>query len=645
MHGILARRRIGPRLSLGFGAVLGLLVVTAVVAGAGLFASLTSFQEYRRFTGTVIDLLEGERDLLATHVVMKDLYLARDTAIASTIEERLANVSREVAEARGGIVEPERLGQLDRIAQDLADYDVNYVEMHALVEAYHGVNAFLDEHGMRVDAAMAELALALETSANAGAQYHLGNARFAFSDARNGVLRFVLAQGESGTEQIERRLAEARSEIDVMRTILIGPSRHAAQALLAEIQEYDAYAGQLIDLLRDTNVVVAALDTTGRNIAGGAEALALAYVAELDEIGPRTASVAWTALLTGIAAALASLVVGVVLSRLLARSLTRPLSEMTGAMERLSQGELSTSVPCLENVDETGDMAKALQVFKENAVERQKLETAQAERVEKMDRAIKRFDAEVNQALAAVDGASTQLGDSATTMVAAAGQASSNVQSVATAAEEMSASVAEISSQTGTSRNVAGEAVKAVTTASRVVDELAATAQQITGIVDLISDIADQTNLLALNATIEAARAGEAGKGFAVVAHEVKTLASRTGQATADIAQKVQGIAHGSEEAVKMIAQVTEVMQRIDEIATAIAGAIEEQSAVTTSIAQNAQEAAQGTDSVVVTIRGRDDGQGAGDDASVIGAARSLGEQSAVLKQRVQAFLDDIRAA
>ncbi len=641
MRKLLAKWRIGPRLTVGFGAVLGLLLVTATVAGLGLFTAVNSFKDYQRFAANVTNLTEGQADLLAARIVMKDLYLDLNESVVETIEERLALAQIEFDEARAGVTRPEAVAAMDALDRGLADYHANFVEVRGLVAAYHAVFDELVQIGNGVTAQFDDLFAAMAAVENTEAQTQAGNARFAFTAVRGEVLRFAMSRGDNGRAAIDRLLDAARAGAQGLAETVVGQQRQRALALVDELDHYAAYTDQLLTVVVDMAPVIAALDRIGRSIAAQAETLAADYADDLAVIGPRTVTVATTALVVAVLVALLSLVVGVVLSRVLGRSIAEPLAEMRGAMEQLSQGQLETVVPCRDMTDEMGEMAAALDVFKENALERQKLEEAQAARVAKMDRAIHSFDAEVTEALAAVDGASTQLGDSATTMVAAAGQASSNVQSVATAAEEMSASVAEISSQTSTSRNVAGDAVKAVTTASRVVDELAATAQQITGIVDLISDIADQTNLLALNATIEAARAGEAGKGFAVVAHEVKTLASRTGQATADIAQKVQGITHGSEEAVKMIAQVNEVMQRIDEIATAIAGAIEEQSAVTTSIAQNAQEAAQGTESVVDTIRGK----GNDDRRSVVGAARSLGEQSALLKERVQAFLAEIRAA
>ncbi|MFW5833251.1 MAG: methyl-accepting chemotaxis protein [Pseudomonadota bacterium] len=645
MRRFLSAWRIGPRLTLGFGAVLGLLLVTATVAGLGLFTSVNSFGDYQRFSGTVGHLSQGQADLLAARIVMKDLYLDFEEAVVPTIEQRLDGAARAFDSARGGITDATTANAMAELDRGLADYRTTFEDMRQLVGAYHAVFEEMVRQGNAVEADVNTLFDRLAAAENAMAQAHIGNARYNFTAVRAGVLRFVMTQGESGRAAVDRRLAAARAAAVRLTETVVGQDRRDAQDLVAGLDEYTAYADQLLVIVGDMAPAAAALDRTGGTIAEGAERLATEFDRELGIIGPRTVSVATTALIVAIGVAVISLLVGFVLSRLLGRSIAEPLSGMTQAMEKIAEGELKTEVPSRDAKDEMGDLAGALEVFKKNAIEREKLEKAQAERVKKMDKAIKSFDAEVNVALTEVDGASTQLGDSATTMVAAAGQASSNVQAVATAAEEMSASVAEISNQTGTSRTVAGDAVKAVNTASRVVDELAATAQQITGIVDLISDIADQTNLLALNAAIEAARAGEAGKGFAVVAHEVKTLASRTGQATADIAQKVQGITHGSEEAVKMIGQVNEVMQRIDEIATAIAGAIEEQSAVTTSIAQNAQEAAQGTESVVETIRGKGDGRTADARSSVIGAAQSLGEQSAKLKERVQGFLAEIRAA
>lgn len=333
------------------------------------------------------------------------------------------------------------------------------------------------------------------------------------------------------------------------------------------------------------------------------------------------------------------------LSRLIAGTISKPLSAITVVTGRLAEGDTAVEIPCKDRHDEAGDIARALQVFKDNALEQRRLESLERDRVERVDAAIHRFDGEVGVALGAVDQATSQLDGAASSMVSGAGQASSNVQAVAAAAEEMSASVSEISQQTVSSREVTGEAMRSVEAANRVVGALDDTAQQITSIVDLISEIADQTNLLALNATIEAARAGEAGRGFAVVAQEVKTLASRTGQATSEIAAKIGAISEGSDQAVRMIAEVSAVMARIDDIATAIAGAIEEQSATTQSIARNAQEAAQSTENVVETIRGTEDTGRYRGRVSMVHASQSVGEQSQELKARIQSFLDEIRAA
>lgn len=210
-----------------------------------------------------------------------------------------------------------------------------------------------------------------------------------------------------------------------------------------------------------------------------------------------------------------------------------------------------------------------------------------------------------------LEGAADQLSATATsstdrsTMVAAAAeQASVNVRAVATAADELSASVQEISRQVTTSTGMAGKAVRTVTETSEKVKDLAEAAAQIGTVVELISNIARQTNLLALNATIEAARAGEAGKGFAVVAQEVKSLASQTGKATAEIGAQIGAIQSATSEAVSSINAIAQVISEMSSVTTTIASAVEQQGAATTDIARNVQEAAQGTVEVASNTTG-----------------------------------------
>jgi len=254
-------------------------------------------------------------------------------------------------------------------------------------------------------------------------------------------------------------------------------------------------------------------------------------------------------------------------------------------------------------------------------------------------------------ALTATATAMSSTADDAThrssSVAAAAEQASVNVQTVASATEELHASVAEISRQVGQSTQVTATAVRAAESTNVAVQELSGAAQKIGDVVALISNIANQTNLLALNATIEAARAGDAGKGFAVVASEVKGLAGQTAKATESITAQVSAMQTATQEAVKAIRGIVGTIATISEIATMIASAVEEQGAATQEIARNVQELARATQHVSSNISGVS--QAVGDTSSAVGeilsSARDLGTQAGTLRADMGNFLREVRAA
>ena len=349
-------------------------------------------------------------------------------------------------------------------------------------------------------------------------------------------------------------------------------------------------------------------------------------------------------------------------------SVARPIVRTTEIMGKLAKHDLSVAIEGGERKDEIGDMAKAVQVFKDNMIEGDRLAAAQKDeqaRKEKRQAAIeayiKRFDETASGALNTLASASTEMQTTANSMsataeetsrqatavAAASEQASGNVQTVATAAEELSASIAEISRQVVESTRIASQAVTDATHTNTQVKALAETAQKIGDVVKLINDIAGQTNLLALNATIEAARAGEAGKGFAVVASEVKSLATQTAKATEDIANQVKAIQSATGDSVAAIEGITTTITRINEIATTVASAVEEQGAATKEIARNVQQASAGTTEVSRNISGVTQAAGETGAASsqVLGAASDLAKQGETLRAEVSRFLADIRAA
>ncbi len=345
-----------------------------------------------------------------------------------------------------------------------------------------------------------------------------------------------------------------------------------------------------------------------------------------------------------------------------------PLASMTQAMRQLAGGDKTVAVPDADRRDEIGEMAQAVQVFKESMIKADELAALQrAEEERKAARAVA-----IEQYVTAFEGStvdllkalSTASGDMQTTaqtlaatadeterqstaVAAASEQATTNVQTVASASEELSSSIREISRQVTESARIAQQAVKEAATTNRQIEGLAISAQKIGDVVSLINQIASQTNLLALNATIEAARAGEAGRGFAVVASEVKSLATQTGKATEEIAAKVAEMQAVTGLSVKAIESITQVIGRIDEISTAIASAVEEQGAATQEISRNVLQAAEGTREVsaniaVVNQVAAETGKAS---SGVLDSASDLAKQGEILRTEVGSFLAKIRAA
>jgi len=352
---------------------------------------------------------------------------------------------------------------------------------------------------------------------------------------------------------------------------------------------------------------------------------------------------------------------------LFARTLTKPISGMVNSMGSLAEGNLQVDIPAQERTDEIGAMSKAVQVFKDNAIRTKKLEEEaeeQKKRAEEEKRAMMHkmaddFEDSVGGVVQTVSSAATQMNSTAqsmssiaeetnaqaTTVAAASEQATANVQTVAAAAEELSNSISEISRQVAESSGVAKNAVDKATRSHDMIQGLVEAAQKIGEVVSLITDIADQTNLLALNATIEAARAGDAGKGFAVVASEVKNLANQTAKATEEIGQQIGSVQGATEESATTIEEVVEVIGKMDEIASAIAAAVEEQGAATQEIARNVEQAAIGTQDVSSNIQGVTQAASEAGAASsqVLETSKELSQNATNLKVQVDKFLDQIR--
>jgi len=362
--------------------------------------------------------------------------------------------------------------------------------------------------------------------------------------------------------------------------------------------------------------------------------------------------------------ALALVVIGIVI---IARSIARPLSAITATIKQVADGTENVVVPYSRRADEIGALARAIEVFQEAMGRNRNLASqvshdsaAREERARHIERSVEAFREAIGAIMRGLsDNASTMRETAQTitrvtadansragTAANATEQASHNVSAVASAAEELSASVEEIGRQVRQSAGAVEQTGQRTEKSISEIESLAAATQRIDGVLNLIQAIAEQTNLLALNATIEAARAGDAGRGFAVVAHEVKALAGQTAKATAEIGENVSMIQASTRNAVDAVREIGGAVREINEVTSAIAGAIGQQDAATREISSNAQSAAQGNETLVANITSLRDAIGETDTAaaSVLTAASSLTETADTLSREVEKFFQNLRS-
>lgn len=350
------------------------------------------------------------------------------------------------------------------------------------------------------------------------------------------------------------------------------------------------------------------------------------------------------------------------------RSITVPVSALTGEMRDLADHKLDITISGLERKDELGDMSRAVKVFQESAIERDRLEgetleerAAKDRRQRTIEGMISDFRTNVRAALAQMNSQSEEMNSTSVRLSEIAQSASSktqdsaslsqqtlaNAQTVAAAAEELSGSISEIARQIEETNNAVAMATDAASESTNKVNMLATSTGQIGDVVLLIQDIAEQTNLLALNATIEAARAGEMGKGFAVVAAEVKALANQTAKATAEISTQITAIQGSTDQAVNAISSITSRIDTVKDNVAAIFAATSEQAAATQEISQNVQQVSNGTESVAANITDVDGAIGSASDSSsqVLNASQTLNAQAQALENQIDEFLSRVEAA
>ena len=662
--------RFRGKIMLGFAVVLAITAASMGIAYLGFERVSDGVATYRRSVSEADLARNIDRELISYRALVR-YYVAtgkEDDGKAALAAE--AGLKDAIEQSIKGTTNPARLEQVTRLAREFSTFtrifadilklkqDSAQVTQNQLVRGGTMLRYKFDD--LASNAAEAELP-AVELGAKAvTAQYQAVTAL-----ANTFVINSDMSVATSALARLKFVENSLRAISSDDEKIALG-----LKEISALLDDYRQALSKLIENSRAIGGLTTEMAVSATAIMQGASQMKAGLVSAQQRLESESdAIVAETERLIVMLAA-GGFLLGGVLALLLGKGISRPMTAMCKAMRELAGGNFDVVLPGLGRRDELGEMAGAVEEFKLQAIAKAERDAAAQDAQNKASSAARRtelirfadhFETTVGAIVSNVSASAVQLESAAGTLTrtaettqslssqvaGASAEASSNMQAVAAATDELSTSVDEIGRRARESNKIAEAAVLQAEATDGRIGKLSRAAQQIGDVVKLITAIAEQTNLLALNATIEAARAGEAGRGFAVVASEVKSLASQTAKATDEISSHILGMQGATEESVAAIKEIGGTIAQISTIASTIAGAVEQQSSATQEIARSVQTVAQGTQDAAANIlqvnRGATETGSASEE--VLHSARTLSAESARLREELDRFMANIRAA